>query len=66
LNGQLVFGDVNTGTIHAIGLNAKRSRFATKARIIASAPSGVHSMEVSPSGHLFFSTANGVYRLVAV
>jgi hypothetical protein len=25
----------------------------------------VHSVEVSPGGHLFFSTAAGIYRLVA-
>jgi aldose sugar dehydrogenase len=66
LNGNLVFGDVNTGSIRTIALNAKRSAFKTSGRIVATAPSGVHSIEVSPSGHLFFSTASGIYRLVAV
>jgi glucose/arabinose dehydrogenase len=66
LNGDLVFGDVNTGAIRAISLNAKRNDFSNGGRIIKTAPSGVHSMEVSPNGHLFFSTASGIYRLVAV
>jgi glucose/arabinose dehydrogenase len=65
LNGKLVFGDVNTGSIRAIALNPKRSRFSTRPHVVASAPSGVHSVEVSPGGHLFFSTAAGIYRLVA-
>jgi len=66
LNGDLIFGDVNTGTIRSIGLNAKRTGFATGPHIIETAPSGVHSVEVSPNGHLFFSTADGIYRLVSV
>jgi glucose/arabinose dehydrogenase len=66
LNGDLVFGDVNTGAIRAISLNAKRNDFSNAGHIIKTAPSGVHSMEVSPSGHLFFSTAVGIYRLVSV
>ena len=65
LNGDLVFGDVNSGSIRAIGLNNKRNDFATAPHIIKTAPSGVHSVEVSPNRHLFFSTANGIYRLVA-
>jgi glucose/arabinose dehydrogenase len=65
LNGDLVFGDVNSGSIRAIGLNHKRNDIATAPHIIKTAPSGVHSVEVSPNGHLFFSTANGIYRLVA-
>ena len=65
LNGDLVFGDVNSGSIRAIGLNHKRNDFATAPHIIKTAPSGVHSVEVSPNRHLFFSTANGIYRLVA-
>jgi aldose sugar dehydrogenase len=66
LHGKLVFGDVTTGSIRAISLNAKRTGFSTSGRIVRTAPSGVHSMEVSPRGHLFFSTASGIYRLVAV
>ena len=65
LNGELVFGDVNTGSIRAIALNAKRTDFSGGGRIVQTAPSGVHSVEVSPHGHLFFSTANGIYRLVS-
>jgi aldose sugar dehydrogenase len=66
LNGDLVFGDVNTGSIRTISLNNKRSGFSTSGRIIATAPNGVHSIEVSPRGHLFLSGSSGIYRLVAV
>jgi glucose/arabinose dehydrogenase len=66
LHGDLVFGDVNTGAIRAISLNAKRNAFSNAGHIVKTAPDGVHSMEVSPNGHLFFSTASGIYRLVAV
>jgi Glucose / Sorbosone dehydrogenase len=65
LDGQLVFGDVNAGRLWAIHLNAARTGFSSKPRVIASAPTGVHSVEVSPAGRLFFSGPNGIYRLVA-
>jgi glucose/arabinose dehydrogenase len=65
LNGELVFGDVNSGSIRAISLNPKRNDFSSGGRTIETAPSGAHSVEVSPHGHLFFSTASGIYRLVA-
>jgi glucose/arabinose dehydrogenase len=66
LNGDLVFGDVNTRSIRAIDLNARRTGFSAAPRIVASAPTGVHSIEVSPNGHLFFSGPKGIYRIVAV
>ncbi len=66
LDGQLVFGDVNAGRLRAIHLNAARTGFSSKPRVIATAPTGVHSVEASPTGHLFFSGPNGIYRLVAI
>lgn len=65
LRGQLVFGDVDTGSLRAIHLNAARNAFASKARVIASGLDGVHSVEVSPTGRIYFSGPNGIYRLVA-
>ena len=64
-DGQLVFGDVNAGTLRAIHLNAARTGFSSKPRVIATGADGVHSVEVSPTGHIFFSGPNGIYRLVA-
>ena len=64
LDGDLVFGDVNTGTVRAIDLNATRSGFSGAPRTLASAPTGVHSVEVSPRGRIFLSGPNGIYRLV--
>ena len=66
VNGDLVFGDVNTGAIRAINLDATRTGFAGSPRVLLSAASGVHSMEVSPKGRIFFSTATGIYRLASV
>jgi glucose/arabinose dehydrogenase len=66
LNGDLVFGDVNTGSIQAIDLNATRTGFAGSPRTLLLAPDDVHSMEVSPAGRIFFSTPTGIYRLAAV
>ena len=50
LDGQLVFGDVNAGRLRAIHLNAARTGFSSKPRVIATAPTGVHSVEASPDG----------------
>ncbi len=65
LNGDLVFGDVNVGTIRAIDLNATRSGFSGSPRVLLTAPTSVHSIEVSPRGRIFFSGPSGIYKLVA-
>ncbi|MEP6758711.1 MAG: PQQ-dependent sugar dehydrogenase [Actinomycetota bacterium] len=65
VNGDLLFGDVNTGSIRAINMNATRTGFASSPRVLLSAPSSVHSVEVSPGGRIFFSGPTGIYRLVA-
>jgi hypothetical protein len=33
--------------------------------MIATGLDGVHSVEVSPTGHIYFSGPNGIYRLVS-
>lgn len=65
LRGQFIFGDVNTASLRAIHLNAARTGFSSKARVIATGLDGVHSVEVSPTGHIYFSGPNGIYRLVS-
>jgi glucose/arabinose dehydrogenase len=62
-NGDLIFGDVNSGTIRAVNMNATRTGFASNPRIVLVAPSSVHSVEVAPSGRVFFSGPNGIYKL---
>jgi glucose/arabinose dehydrogenase len=61
--GDLVFGDVNTGTIRAIQLNAKRTAFGAAPRIVFHAATGVYSLETDPNGHIFFSGPTGIFRL---
>jgi glucose/arabinose dehydrogenase len=66
VNGDLLVGDVNTNSIRAIDMNATRTGFSSPSRIVLAAPSSVHSIEVSPSGRIFFSGPTGIYRLAAV
>ena len=65
VNGDLVFGDVNTNSIRAIDLNATRTGFDARARIVLAAPTAVHSVEVGPSGAIYFSGPTGIWRLAA-
>jgi glucose/arabinose dehydrogenase len=66
VNGDLVFGDVTTGTIRAVNLNARRTAFDAKPRVLLVAPTGVHSMEVDPRGRIYVSGASGIWRLAPV
>jgi glucose/arabinose dehydrogenase len=66
LNGDLVFGDVDTGSIRAVDLNAARTAFDARPRILLAAPTGVHSVQASPSGRIFFSGPTGIWRLAGV
>jgi len=66
LNGDLVFGDVGTDSIRAIDLNATRTGFDAASRIVLGTPTGVHSVEISPSGRIYFSGPTGIWRLAAV
>ena len=63
LNGDLVFGDVNTARIRAVDLNAKRNGFDADARIVLAPGTVVYSMEASPNGHLYFSGPSGIWRI---
>jgi glucose/arabinose dehydrogenase len=66
VNGDLVFGDVNTGSIRAINLNASRTGFSAPSRVLLTpSTGGVHSLEIGPNHRIYFSGPNGIYRLAA-
>jgi glucose/arabinose dehydrogenase len=66
VNGDLVFGDVNTGSIRAINMNASRTGFSASSRVLlAPSTGGVHSLEIGPNHRIYFSGPNGIYRLAA-
>ncbi len=62
-NGDLVFGAVNDGRIRSLNLNAKRSDLRGQVTVLATAPDGIHSMEVGPNGRVYVSTRDAIYRL---
>ncbi len=62
--GDLVFGDVNSGSIRAMDMNAGRTGPSHGTRILlATGTGGIHSVEVGPKHRIYFSGANGIYRL---
>jgi glucose/arabinose dehydrogenase len=66
VNGDLVFGDVDTGSIRAINMNASRTGFSTASRVLLTpSTGGVHSLEIGPNHRIYFSGPNGIYRLAA-
>ena len=66
VNGDLVFGDVNTGSIRAISMNASRTGFSASSRVLLTpSTGGVHSLEIGPNHRIYFSGPNGIYRLAA-
>lgn len=62
-NGDLLFGAVNDGRIRSLNLNPRRNDLVGPLRVLGRAPSGIHSMEVAPSGRIFVSTRDAIYRL---
>jgi glucose/arabinose dehydrogenase len=63
--GTLFFGDVNTGTIRRVDLNAARDDLRPSTlTIVYSHSDSVLSMEVAPNGSIHFSDFGGIYRLV--
>jgi glucose/arabinose dehydrogenase len=61
--GDLLFGDVNDGILRAAQLNDARTDVASTRQVVAQG-TGLHSMEVAPSGRIYFSGSSGIYRLV--
>ena len=62
--GDLFFGDVNTGVVRRVALNAARDDVSGNAIDVLDTPGGVYSMETAPTGRIYFSDAQAIYRLV--
>src|SRR6476660_4835560 len=66
INGDLVFGDVNTSSIRAINMAATRTGFSASSRVLPTpSTGGVHSLEIGPNHRIYFSGPSGIYRLAA-
>ncbi len=63
VEGDLFFGDVNTGVVRRVGLNAARDDVSGNAIDVLDTPGGVYSMETAPNGRIYFSDAHAIYRL---
>lgn len=64
VEGQLFFGDVNTGVLRRVALNAARNDVSGGATDVLDSPSGaIYSMETAPNGQIYFSDAQAIYRL---
>ncbi|MEO8422829.1 MAG: PQQ-dependent sugar dehydrogenase [Actinomycetota bacterium] len=63
VEGQLFFGDVNTGVLRRVALNAARDDVSGGAIDVLDSPGGIYSMETAPNGAIYFSDAQAIYRL---
>ncbi|MGZ5305724.1 MAG: PQQ-dependent sugar dehydrogenase [Actinomycetota bacterium] len=63
IEGHLFFGDVNTGMLRRVALNAARDDVSGDAIDVLDTFGGVYSMETAPNGHIYFSDAQAIYRL---
>ena len=61
--GDLLVGAVNDGIIRRFDLNGRRKGVDGGQRIVLDRPGGVISLEVAPSGRIFFSDFGAIYRL---
>jgi glucose/arabinose dehydrogenase len=63
--GRLFFGDVNDGVLRSVSLNGARTDVSGSPNDVLNAAGGViYSMEVSPTGRIYFSDSSAIYRLV--
>jgi aldose sugar dehydrogenase len=66
VEGQLFFGDVNTGVLRRVALNAARDDVSGNAIDVLDAPEGaIYSMETAPNGRIYFSDFQAIYRLTS-
>ena len=63
LEGDLLFGDVNTGTIWSLGLDDTRLAADGPPLQLTTAPTSVFSMEAGLDGSIYVSGPDGIYRL---
>lgn len=62
--GQQFFGDVNDGVLWRVALNSARNDVSGGAIHVLDSPRGdIYSMETAPNGRIYFSDAQGIYRL---
>jgi glucose/arabinose dehydrogenase len=64
VEGRLLFGDYNSGAIHAATLNAARTGVTSQTVIATHAPA-VLDVEDGPGGTIYFSDTTGIYRLAS-
>ena len=55
--GHLFFGCVNDAQLRVVGLNAARTGISSGPSALLTAPAGIDSMETSPNGQIYLSTA---------
>jgi glucose/arabinose dehydrogenase len=64
VEGDLFFGDVNDGILRRIGLNGARDDVVGNPVSVLNSPNdAIYSMETGPDGRIYFSDAQGIYRL---
>lgn len=63
LGGDLLVGDVNTATIRAFDLDARRTSFEGGPRAVLRMPQPVYSIERAPDGRIYVSGPAGIWRL---
>jgi glucose/arabinose dehydrogenase len=63
VEGNLFFGDVNTGVLRRVALNGARDDVSGSAIDVLNSPGGIYSMETAPNGRIYFSDAQAIYRL---
>jgi glucose/arabinose dehydrogenase len=65
VDGDLFFGDVNTGVVRRVALNAARDDVLGGPVDVLDSPAGVYSMETAPNGRIYFSDASSIYLLAS-
>lgn len=63
--GRLLLGSFNDGRIRRLRLDADRNDIVRQ-RVVYDQANGILAVESRPSGRVFFSDRNGIYRLVRV
>ena len=64
--GKMFFGCVNGGQLRVVGLNGARTDVRGSSSVVFNSPGGaIYSMETSPTGRIYFSDFNGIYRVAA-
>jgi glucose/arabinose dehydrogenase len=66
VEGDLFFGDVNTGKLRRFNLNPARDDFSGGAVDVLQTPrNAIYSMETGPDGTIYFSDDDAIYKLMS-